>query len=95
MKTNKINKAEFLGVLGVQSIRLMKFAFIKQIRRYHAVAVEVPNKRGEIVKVLNFCLDNPKDLDGTVKLNNGQTFKDYFAAWNYCLKELIKGHLLE
>ena len=65
-----------------QSIRGLKFWYIKHIRRYGYVKLFLLGNNSQIIKTLHFRLQDPKQKDGSVIIN-GETFSDLYSAWEY------------
>lgn len=73
--------ARYLAIYQ-QSIRGLKFWYIKHIRRYGYVKLFLIGNNSQIIETMHFKLQDSKQKEGPV-IVNGQIFSDLYSSWEY------------
>lgn len=80
--------ARYLAIYQ-QSVRGLKFWYIKRIRRYGYVKLFLIGNNSQIIETMHFKLQDPKQKDDAVIVNK-EVFPDLYDAWEYYQNLIFK-----
>lgn len=86
-ETHPTKYAQFLTVHGLP-IRAIRLLFIKRIRRYGTVTINLIDLEGKLVDRFTFVLVNKKETEG-MTLQNDQEFPTIWEAWSWYEKKVL------
>jgi hypothetical protein len=80
--------AQFLAVHTI-SLRTIRLTFIKRIRRYGTVTINLIDLDGNVLDRFTFVLVNKKETEG-MTLQNDQEFLTIYEAWGWYEKKIVE-----